>query len=136
MLSIEVNIVRAFVAAINRQDVAEMGRLMSDDHQFIDSSGRSVSGRDTMIAGWLQYFRMFPDYEIKVESIVADSERVAVFGSAHGTYNGKRGLVAANRIEMPAALKAVVTNGQVKIWQVYTDWSEGLKVIAEDQKTG
>lgn len=78
---------------------------------------------------------MFPDYEIRVENMLRDGSLVAVFGSACGTYNGKRGLVSANRIEMPAAWKAIVENGKVKFWQVFTDWTAGCKTIDEDGKS-
>jgi len=61
---------------------------------------------------------------------------VAAFGSAAGTYNGKRGLVPENRIEMPAAWKAIVENGKIKFWQVYADWTEGYKIINEDNEKG
>ena len=61
---------------------------------------------------------------------------MAVFGSASGNYNGKRGLVPENRIAMPAAWKAIVENDKIKLWQVYTDWSEGRRIIDEDQKSG
>jgi predicted ester cyclase len=89
-----------------------------------------------MTAGWEEYFRMFPDYKIQIESILGDKAFVAVFGSASGTYNGKRGLAPENRIEMPAAWKAVVENGKVKLWQVYADWTEGSRIINEDKEMG
>jgi len=88
-----------------------------------------------MTTGWKEYFRMFPDYEIQVESILEDKALVAVFGSASGTYNGKRGIVPENRIEMPAAWKALVANGKIRLWQVYADWTEGRKTIEEDKKS-
>jgi ketosteroid isomerase-like protein len=128
------DVVKAFVAAINRRTPAAISRLMTEDHTFIDSRGGSHKGRESMTAGWEQYFRMFPDYEIRVESILEDKDLVAVFGSASGTYNGKRGLIPENRIEMPAAWKAVVAKGKVKLWQVYADWTEGTRIIAEDGK--
>ncbi|MBM3310371.1 MAG: nuclear transport factor 2 family protein [Candidatus Aminicenantes bacterium] len=127
-----IEVVRAFVAAINRRSPAEISRLMTEDHTFVDSTGGAHSGRESMTAGWEQYFRMFPDYEIRVERILAENEIVAAFGSASGTYSGKRGPVPENRIEMPAAWRAVVENGKVKIWQVYADWTEGTRIIAED----
>ena len=101
----------------------------------MDSAGRVESGRENMTAGWTEYFRMFPDFGIAVESILRDGALVAVFGSTSGTYNGRRGLVPANRIEMPAAWRAVVENGKVKRWQVYADWTEGVRIIAEDNMT-
>jgi hypothetical protein len=70
-----------------------------------------------------------------VERLLADKAVVAVFGSASGTYNGRRGLVAENRIAMPAAWKAVVENRKIKLWQVYADWTEASKTIEEDKSS-
>jgi len=136
MTSNEINVVKAFIAAINRRNPPEISDLMTEDHTFVDSAGRVESGRQNMASGWNEYFRMFPDYTILVETILGDGELVAVFGSASGTYNGKRGPVPENRIEMPAAWRAVVQNGKVKRWQVYADWTEGTRIIAEDKAVG
>ncbi|MEW6364912.1 MAG: nuclear transport factor 2 family protein [Acidobacteriota bacterium] len=132
----EIGVVKAFIAAINRRAPAEISRLMAEDHTFVDSSGGTHSGRAGMTAGWEHYFRMFPDYAIRVDCILGEKSLVAVFGSASGTYNGKRGLVPENRIEMPAAWKAVVENDTVKLWQVFADWTDGHRVIKEDAEAG
>jgi limonene-1,2-epoxide hydrolase len=136
MDSNEIAVVRAFMAAINQHDVPQLRSLMTKDHTFIDSGGRIVYGRDDMTRGWNEYFRMFPDYTVKIENILQDGDLVAVFGSACGTYNGKRGLVPENRIEMPSAWKAMVKNGKIKLWQVYADWTESCKIIDEDERKG
>jgi limonene-1,2-epoxide hydrolase len=136
MHSHEIKVVEAFIAAINRHDASELSNLMTEDHTFVDSAGRKLSGRGNMTAGWKGYFQMFPDYEIHVERLLADNAWVAVFGSACGTYNGKRGLVAENRITMPAAWRAVVEKGKIELWQVYADWTEGCKIMEEDNRTG
>ncbi|HTA30446.1 MAG TPA: nuclear transport factor 2 family protein [Candidatus Cybelea sp.] len=135
MNSQEIKIVEAFIAAINRHDVAELANLMTEDHTFVDAAGRSISGRESMSEGWKGYFQMFPDYEIQVERLLADQNLVAVFGSAAGTFKGKRGLVPQNSIAMPAAWRASVENGKTKLWQVYADWTEGCKIMEEDQRT-
>jgi hypothetical protein len=109
---------------------------MTEDHTFLDPAGRTESGREKMVAGWQGYFRMFPDYEIRVESMLADKALVAVFGSACGTYDGQRGLVPENRIEMPAAWQALVKDGKIKRWQVYADWTQGCKIMDEDKRAG
>jgi uncharacterized protein (TIGR02246 family) len=132
----EIDVVRAFVAAINERNPSGISELMTEDHTFVDSRGSAVFGRDKMTAAWTEYFRMFPDYTIHVETILGRGEIVAVFGSASGTYNGKRGLVGDNRIEMPAAWRALVAGGKVKRWQVYADWTEGTRTIAEDEAAG
>jgi ketosteroid isomerase-like protein len=134
MTSPDANVIAAFFAAINRHDVAAVAELMSEDHTFIDSWGRTVSGRIEMVAAWKAYFSMFPDYEILMDTVLAENSIVAIFGSASGTYNGKRGLVSENRIAMPAAWKASVANGKVRLWQVYCDWTEGMRTIEEDKK--
>jgi ketosteroid isomerase-like protein len=133
MIENETDVVMAFIAAINRRSPPEISDLMTEDHTFVDSVGKVESGRQKMTAGWKEYFRLFPDYTVQVETILGQGELVAVFGSASGTYNGKRGLVPENRIEMPAAWRAVVQNGRVKRWQVYADWTEGIRTIAEDE---
>ena len=132
----DTEVVAAFIAAINRHDPAALAGLMPEDHTFIDPAGRRVSGRKEMIAGWKAYFAMFPDYEILVETTLAENSAIAIFGSVSGTYNGKRGLVPKNRIAMPAAWKAKVADGKVKLWQVYCDWTEGVRIIEEDKKSG
>ena len=136
MTSSEISVVEAFIAAINRRSPCEISDLMTEDHAFVDSTGRIELGRENMTALWKEFFRLFPDYEIHVESLLADKAVVAVFGSTSGTYNGKRGLVPENRIGMPAAWKAMVANGKIKLWQVYADWTEGCKTIDEDKRMG
>jgi ketosteroid isomerase-like protein len=136
MLSSPTEVVRAFIAAINGRDSRQIAGLMTENHTFVDSLGRMESGREQMTAGWDEYFRLFPDYRIEVETLLAQGQIVAVFGSASGTYNGKRGLVPENRIEMPAAWRAVVQEGKVKHWQVYADWTVGTRTMAEDEKHG
>jgi ketosteroid isomerase-like protein len=136
MDSNEIALVTSFIAAINQHDVPQLRSLMTKDHAFIDSGGSIVSGRDTMTTGWNEYFQMFPDYTIEIENILQDGDLVAVFGSACGTYNGKRGLVPENRIKMPAAWKAIVKNGKIKLWQVYADWTESRKIVDEDGRKG
>jgi hypothetical protein len=128
------SVATAFVEAINRQSRLDLSNLMTEDHTFVDSLGRTREGREAMIAGWEHYFAMFPDYEIRVERMLANDEVVAIFGSAFGTFAGKRGPVSENRIEMPAAWKAVIEDGKVRTWQVYADWTEGMKIIARETK--
>ncbi len=132
-MSSELSVVKAFIGAINRRNSTEIAALMTEDHTFVDSAGGAMTGREQMTRAWDSYFQMFPDYTITVESILADGPLVAVFGSAAGTYQGKRGPVAENRIAMPAAWRAVVENGRIKVWQVYADWTEGNRVIREDR---
>ena len=136
MNSKEVLVFKEFVNAINKADIEELNKLMSEDHTFIDAAGRIETGREKMIKGWRTYYEMFPDYRIEIEDIVQGEEIIGAFGTAVGTYNGKRGLVPQNIIKMPAAWRAIIQDGKVKLWQVYADWTDGMKIIEEDQKYG
>jgi len=127
---------QAFIAAINRHSLEELGALMSGDHVFVDPQGRAATGRDAMLSSWAAYFGMFPDFEIKADTIFAEGNTVALFGRTSGTFNGKRGPVPEARITMPAAWRATVAEGKIKVWQVYADWSEGVKIIERENQKG
>ncbi|NIR49582.1 nuclear transport factor 2 family protein [candidate division KSB1 bacterium] len=133
MHSDEITVVKSFIEAINAYDLKTLENLMTKDHTFIDATGRRTSGRDEMILAWQKYFDMFPDYAVNIDSILQDGPLVAIFGSTSGTYKGKEGLKPENEVGGPAAWKALVENGKVKLWQVYADYTETWKVIEANQ---
>jgi hypothetical protein len=61
------SVARAFVRAINRQDVDGLTALMAPDHRFVDSLGNLCEGREEMRTAWIGYFLMFPDYSITID---------------------------------------------------------------------
>lgn len=114
-------VARAFVEAINRQDVEGLTGLMTPGHRFVDSLENAVEGREKMRSAWVGYFRMVPDYSIVVEEIFCDGPVVVMLGKARGTYSSDGELKAENRWETPAAWRAVVEGGLVAEWRVYAD---------------
>ena len=120
----------AFVAAINRQNVEEIARLMSEDHLFVDSGGMRVQGRETMRAGWLAYFRMVPDYTVTIEETLVQGPLVVMLGTAQGTYTADGRLHPENRWQTPAAWKAVIRGALVSEWRVYADNEPIRQVMA------
>ena len=132
MASPEVTVAQAFVAAINTNDIAAMSKLMTDDHTFIDSGGTTVSGRETIVAGWQQYWTMFPDFRIRIDTVLQEGSVVALFGSWTATYAGGHGLVPENAVGGPAAWKAIIDHDRVKRWQVYTDHTNTAEVMQRD----
>ena len=129
MESEELKVVRAFIEAINRRDLAGLAALMTEDHVFVDSEGTVASGREALVPGWRQYFEMFPDYRVEVESTFQQGSRLAAFGSWTATYAGKDGPVPENAVGGPAAWQAVVEGGRIKFWQVYADHTRTWQVI-------
>lgn len=124
-----VEVVRRFVEAINAADVAGLVALMTEDHRFVDALGREVTGRDAMGGAWSAYFELFPDYRIDVGEILGSGRRVAVFGSAAGTYGGPAGGSADDHWSGPAAWRAEVREGLVAEWRVYADTGPARKII-------
>jgi ketosteroid isomerase-like protein len=81
-------IILAFVEAINAHDVSRLGKLMTNDHTFVDPYGSEVTGREPMLAGWRGYFEWFPDYQIEVNEIFENENEFGMFGFAGGSFKG------------------------------------------------
>ena len=113
-------LVYSFISAINEHNVDKICSLMTDDHKFIDSQGNEAVGKEQMRAGWIGYFKLFPDYEIEVTDILTNSEIVAAFGFASGTLQGLKEY-KENHWRLPASWKVIIRNDKIQLWQVYAD---------------
>lgn len=118
------DVAEQFVAAINAHDVERLASLMTADHRFIDSLGTIMEGRDVMLEGWKFYFEMVGDYALEISGFFAaknGGDEILLVGMASGSYwsNGEKRPNSSWRT--PAALRAVVSEGQVAEWQVYAD---------------
>ena len=107
-----------FVNEINRHDVAALSSMMAPDFRFVDELGHEVRGRERMTATWTAYFSEFPDYHVVIRDHLALGVTVALFGTASGTQTGP---TAGGRYSLPVAWRAVVRDGHVVEWQMYTD---------------
>jgi len=114
------DVVVAFVAAINEENLANLRSLMTDDHTFTDALGRTFEGAETMIVGWKQFFDAYPGYTIQFDAALADDSRVALFGKASGLWKVEDPL-RRETWSVPAAWLADVENGKVKRWAVFCD---------------
>ena len=73
-----------------------------------------------MKTGWIQYFRLFPDYRIEPCDILVHGTTVAVFGFAGGTFRGAK-KKKGNYRHLPASWKANIKNEKNHLWQVCAD---------------
>lgn len=112
-----------FMLAINAHDLRRLNELMTDDHQFIDSLGQSISGRDAVLAGWRGYLGMCPDYWVAQEETLCDGDRAAIFGFAGGR-------IAGTAWRIPAAWRVRIVDGRVALWQVYADNKPVYEILA------
>ena len=131
--SMESQIIRNFVIAINEHNVDKICSLTTEDHKFIDSHGNEVVGKEQMRAGWIGYFQLFPDYKIEITEIFVNGDTVVAFGFAGGTFQGlsdKKG----NYWHLPASWKAIIKNGRIDLWQVYADSKIPFDIINKNKK--
>jgi ketosteroid isomerase-like protein len=108
-------VVLAFNAAINRGDLPGLGRLMADDHRFIDTAGNTFAGKPACLEAWRGFFASFPDYR-------------NVFDNVHSNvHSGHGGIVEVHgrsecsvaALSGPARWRAVVADGLVVEWRVF-----------------
>lgn len=75
----EVEIVLAFIAAINSADLEVLRALMSPDRRFVDSACGTVEGRAAGAAAWASFFESFSDYRNLFEAVeVTSPAKVAI----------------------------------------------------------
>ena len=113
--------VLAFIQAINRHEIGTLAKLMTPDHEFVDSLGVVARGRDSMRQAWIAYFFMIPDYTIEINGIFPLGESVAITGTASGTVAVRGELPEANHWVIPMAARAEVHEGLVARLQVFAD---------------
>jgi ketosteroid isomerase-like protein len=122
-----------FLELINQRDPDKLADLMTDDHVFTDSLGKSVHGREKMRAGWKDYYALCPDYGVAHEEIFQNGDLVAVFGSAGGTISANGQLPPENKWRTSAAWLAVVEKGLLKKWRVYADNKPVYDILAKSK---
>jgi hypothetical protein len=119
-----------FVERINSRDPAAIVAAMTPDHEFIDSAGSSITGREAMLEAWSAYFRLFPDYRIEVESVVERGGSVVIVGSSSGTLSSSGRLELAGpdgalppdeELQGPAIWSGHVRDGLISRWRVLDD---------------
>jgi len=105
-----------FVERINAHDPKGIIALCTPNHVFIDSLGSRLSGSEQLEEGWTEYFSVFPDYQVEIESMVSRHRLVLACGFASATHAPSQ-----TRWRIPAAWRAIVANGRIAEWQVYAD---------------
>jgi ketosteroid isomerase-like protein len=126
-------VVMDFIKRINAGDVESICQVMTEDHIFQDALGKRFIGRDTMRAGWSAYFSSVKDYQIHADEFFQTDDRLAILGTASGSYVGKGAPSSDNFWKVPAAWRATVRNGLVAEWRVYADNQPLRKLMGEAQ---
>jgi len=80
-----------FNEKINNQDTEGLAELMTYDHIFIDSDNTVTKGKETMIRGWKEFFRRYPDYQNTFTNVTTQNNIVIMIGystCSHKPLNG------------------------------------------------
>lgn len=109
-----------FNEAIHRQDVDALAALMTDDHTFIDSANKAVSGKDKVLEAWGKFFRAFPDYRNTFAHFVSKEGRVTVLGES---------ICSDSRLQGPAIWTATLRVNKIVEWRVYDDTLDNRKLL-------
>ncbi len=128
------DVVQAFIRAINAHDTVGLAGLMTEDHRFTDSLGQVITGREAMRASWTSYFSMVPDYHLTAERWLCDGPVVVMLGTAGGTYSPDGSRNPALKWATPAAVRALVRDDRVAEWQVYADNEPIREVMRRNAK--
>jgi ketosteroid isomerase-like protein len=107
--------VAAFNAAINRQDIDALASLMTDDHEFVDTTGTVERGKAHCLDLWRGFFAQFPDYRNTFTRVSANNNEVVIVGYS---------TCSVKELDGPALWKAVIVNDNVAHWRVYDDTPE------------
>lgn len=106
-----------FVNEINRHDLVALASLMAPDFRYVDSQGHETRGRERMCQAWTALFEAFPEYRIAIREHVEIGQVVALFGTASGVEAASAD--AHRRWTIPAAWRAVVSEGHITEWHAY-----------------
>ena len=110
------DIVVRFNEAVNGRDLATLGKLMTDDHTFIDSSGAVFSGRERVLRAWDGFFAAFPDYRNEWADVLTIGGTVVAIGRSVCSTEAA--------LDGPAIWTARTEGDRVSEWRVYDDTPE------------
>jgi steroid delta-isomerase-like uncharacterized protein len=91
-MSVEENIevVRRFGEALTNRDWAAFNDLVAEDCEWTDvPSGRTLHGREELIAACKTFTTAFPDFSVASVTLIGQGELVANEWSARGTHTGR-----------------------------------------------
>jgi predicted SnoaL-like aldol condensation-catalyzing enzyme len=103
---------------INAQDIDGLSSLMTEDHTFIDRKGEVDEGKQTMIKGWTEFFKSFPDYKNTFERVESRGDLVILYGFA----TWEKGSDPDSAI-----WTARIKSDMVAEWRIYEDTEENKR---------
>ncbi|MEV4536286.1 nuclear transport factor 2 family protein [Asanoa sp. NPDC049518] len=107
-----VTVTIAFNDRITAADLGGLAALMTEDHTFVDSGGRVMTGKRACIDAWRGLLHVFPGYRNVFISITAEGDTVTATGHSE---------CDVAQLAGPARWTATIRDGKVARWQVSSD---------------
>jgi hypothetical protein len=82
-----------------------------------------------MKQAWIDFYKLFPDYNIEINEVVTKNDIVIVTGFSSGTYKNLKDEDKDNSWIVPAAWKAALKDGKIKLWQIFADMSKAYEIV-------
>jgi ketosteroid isomerase-like protein len=105
-------VVVSFNECINQRDLVGLGKLMTEDHVFIDSVGASEPGKGRCLEAWRGFFAQFPDYRNTFTQLIVRNDTVIAIGFS---------TCSTPVLDGPAIWSAKVSDDKVAAWRVHND---------------
>src|SRR3984957_6402382 len=126
-----VETVLLFMDRVNQHDADKLVDLVTDDHEFVDSLGKAMHGKENALKGWRGYFAFCPDYWVSHEEVFAQGNQVAVIGAAGGTIAAGGGeLLPEKKRKISGAGVAIGKNGKIQEGEVFADNKPVYDILA------
>jgi ketosteroid isomerase-like protein len=105
-------VVLRFNEVIGAHDLEGLIALSTEDHLFVDPTGHEIRGGAALREAWRELFSLSPGYRNELTSVCSRGDVVFALGCSRWTEPA---------LEGPAIWRAVVRDGRVAEWRVYTD---------------
>jgi ketosteroid isomerase-like protein len=112
-----------FNGKINQQDLEGLAELMTDDHTFVDSDNNTTKGKKTMLMGWKEFFKAYPDYRNTFTCVTTQDNIVVMIGYSTCTHKPLNG---------PNIWTAKIRGKRVSEWRVI--WLDQRQEQPDQQK--
>jgi ketosteroid isomerase-like protein len=108
-------IAQQFNACISNQDADGLGRLMTENHTFVDRDGNASRSKEAMLKAWSKFFDLFPKYKNTFERVELRGDIVIMIGFAYWSEENQHD---------PAIWTATIENDLIAEWHIYYDTEE------------
>ena len=129
-------IVRNFIAAIDKNDFDKLKELSSDDFTLKAPGLAEPWGLDGIIQAIKAHYASFPDWKHTIEDIIAEGNKVAVMLVQNGTHKAPyEGILPTDKkVTTSSQCQLVVVNGKVKEFWVVEDYLDFYRQLGMELK--